>query len=185
MNCRAINVAHARPHVDTWERLIVPVRTHGNIRLLVVLAEPHQLRETVSNAILEASPDAILALRAIEDDLGTLYDARIVAANASACRMTRRDPEQLLQAMFTECFPQVRTNGIWDLCLDVIDSHRAARFDIESALSATDGPLRITLFPLHGGLGVMLQDITDLSGDAIPMIRRHVSNVQHFAALDS
>jgi PAS domain-containing protein len=177
-----VNVAHARPHVDLWERLVVPARTNGDLRLLVMLAEPHELRGALSSAVLEASPDAILAFRAVEDDLGTIYDARIVAANESACRMTRRSREQLLHAHLLQSFPQTRTNGIWELCLEVLETRGASRFDINRGLSNADGQFRVTLFPLHGGFAIMLQDITDLSGDAIPMIRRRVSNVKHFAA---
>lgn len=176
-----INVAHARPHVDLWERLVVPARTNGDLRLLVMLAEPHELRGALSSAVLEASPDAILALRAADDDLGTVYDARIVAVNESACRMTRRRREKLVGCHLLQSFPQTRDNGVWDLCLEVLATRHATRFDINHGLSQADGQFRVTLFPLHGGLAMMLQDITDLSGDAIPMIRRHVSNVQHFA----
>ncbi len=176
-----VNVAHARPHVDTWERLVVPVRTNGDQCMLVILAEPHELRESVSNAIIEASPDGIIALRAIEDDLGTIYDAKIVTLNESACRISRRSREQLLYGSFLQAFPQVAKNGIWDICLEVIETRTAARFDIHAGLSLADGHYRFTLSPLYGGLAMMFQDVTDLAGDAIPLIGRRASNVQHFA----
>lgn len=176
-----VSVAQARPGVDTWERLVVPLRTSGESRLLIMLVEPHDLRETVSSAVLEASPDAVIAFRAVEDDLGTVYDARIVAVNESACRVIRRSREQLLHSLMLQTFPQTRANGIWDQCRDVIQTRRTLRFDINNGLTSGDGQFRISLFHLYGGFAMMLQDITDLSGDAIPMIRRHVTNVQRMA----
>lgn len=176
-----VNAAHVGPLVHTWERLIVPVRAATNTRMLLMMAEPHELHDNLSNAILEASPDGLMALRAIEDDLGTVVDAAILTVNESACRMSRRARDQLVQARLLKAFPHLKTNGIWELCLEVMEGGAATRFDIHSGLSSGDGQLRVTLFPLLGGAAMMLQDITDLSGDAIPLISRHASNVQHFA----
>lgn len=165
--------------LDMWERLIVPARMEGGLTALIGMGEPRDLRDTLSDTILEASPDAILALQAIQDDFGTIYDARIIAVNESACRVTGRPRGDLIHQQFLEKLPHLRDNGMWDLCLDVFATRTAVRFDLDCSQSHAC-QLRVTLFPLAGGLAVTMQDISDLSGDTIPRIGARPSNILRF-----
>ncbi len=176
-----VHLAHLDVPVDSWESLAAPVATEGDLKLLLVLCEPNQLQDTLASAVVEASPDALFALRPLEDDLGTPYDARIMMANHSACRLSHRSRDDLVGTNFLAAYPQAKSNGVWDLCCEVLETRHASRFDIDLAAGEVSGQFRVTLFPYLGGLAVMLQDISDLSGDAIPLIRRRASNIKHFA----
>jgi|GEM_PF-6252954 PAS domain-containing protein len=167
--------------LDIWERLIVPARMEGGLTVLVGMGEPRNMRDTLSDTILEASPDAIIAIQAIQDDFGTVYDGRIIALNESACRAMGKTRGQLIHQPLLANFPQLHDNGIWDLCLDVLASRTAVRFDID-ARPLSVGLQRMTLFPMAGGLAIMMQDISDLSGETVPLIGCRPSNILRFAA---
>lgn len=167
--------------LDIWERLIVPARMEGGLTVLVGMGEPRDMRDTLSDTILEASPDAIVAIQAIQDDFGTVYDGRIIALNESACRAMGKTRGQLIHRPLLAIFPQLHDNGIWDLCLDVLASRTAVRFDID-ARPLSPGLQRMTLFPMTGGLAILMQDISDLSGETVPLIGSRPSNILRFAA---
>lgn len=167
--------------LDIWERLIVPARMEGGLTVLIGLGEPRDMRETLSDTILEASPDAIIAIQANQDDFGTIYDGRIIAVNESACRTMAKTRGDLMHQPLLGTFPQLRDNGIWDLCLDVFSSRTAVRFDVDCH-PVGPGHHRMTLFPMTGGLAIMMQDISDLSGDTVPLIGCRPSNILRFAS---
>jgi hypothetical protein len=82
----------ARAHL--WERLVLPTITEDGRTRLVVFNAPREFKAELLNAILDSSPDGIMALRWVRDDLGGIVvskQPRRTRPSNSSCRTTWQD----------------------------------------------------------------------------------------------
>ncbi len=149
-------------NIYAWERLVLPARDAEGGRFVVVLNKPRELRDNLLGAVLAASRDGILALRARRDEAGALVDCEIVTANARAAEMCNRPCDTLVGSTMLGLFPGLLETGLWALYRRVIEERRTEQFETRYVHDGLDGYYRVTAVPLDDGLTLSLTDITEL-----------------------
>jgi hypothetical protein len=91
-----VDRAHHALRADLWERLVLPVRAEDKSLRLVVFNKPREYLDDLLQAVLGASPEAILGLRCVRNDCGEMEDAIVIIANERAAGESRRVSEQVL-----------------------------------------------------------------------------------------
>ncbi|WP_188312138.1 sensor domain-containing diguanylate cyclase [Salinarimonas soli] len=148
--------------VRVWDRLVLPARApEGEDRLLVALL-PRVRREDLLDAVLEASCDGIMSLRAVRDRGGEVVDAVIMSANGRACDYAGHPVWRLVDGSLRDLFPGLLGTGFWERCVKVVEERTTERFEINLSHARRDTWLRLTVAPLEDGFVMSFNDITDL-----------------------
>jgi diguanylate cyclase (GGDEF)-like protein len=149
-------------NLQFWERLSFPCRTPEGDDCVLTFIRPGGTREDLLSALLEASRDGIMSLRAVRDDAGHIVDATILTANQQATAYSGHTTERLIDGSFLALFPGLVARGVWDGCVDVIETRRTQRFEVNISHRRLDTWLRATAVPLDDGFLLSLSDVTDL-----------------------
>lgn len=150
---------HAKS-VHVWERLIMPVAAASG-RMLFVFNRPRQFRHQLLDAVLDASLDGVLAMRAIRDDAGGLTDLAIMAANRAALNLLDMTESDLTDRRLLETFPAIRDTGLWELYADVVERQVPRKVEIDYPRPRGVRPYLVSAVPMADGLAITFSDITD------------------------
>lgn len=154
------SIAIAR--VESWERLILPCRAPCGADRIATFVKPRCSREDLLTAVLEASQDGIMSVRAVRDPQGRIVDAVIVTANQQASEYSGHPVWRLVHGSFKALFPGLVARRVWERCLRVIDERATERFEINISHRRLDTWLRVTIVPLDDGFVISFCDVTDL-----------------------
>ncbi|MFM2347810.1 MAG: hypothetical protein RL654_2563 [Pseudomonadota bacterium] len=185
----AVHVAERGQPVFTWERLILPLAPSDGAEWVLVYCRPLQMRHELYADVVDASGDALLALRRVDapDDAGegAVGDAGepgggwlVLMANPRLAELFEIDRESLAGRLVHRVLPDWRLLHAEHDCLQVMRSGRVRR--ITRVLMAADGRLRylqVQIAPMSGGVLLSLSDETDLHEDR--------NRLRHLAATDA
>jgi diguanylate cyclase (GGDEF)-like protein/PAS domain S-box-containing protein len=149
-------------HVHLWERLVVPCRDWDGSDRLIVCIRPRELRTALLDAVLDASADMILALRAVRDERGSVVDARIITANRRASEVTGLAIPELVDGRMRTLLPGFAEEWIWNRCLRVMEDVRHDVFEVFYDRDGIKAWFRITASPITSGFMLTVADISDL-----------------------
>ncbi len=153
--------AERAPATRAWDRLVLPCEAAGEDRVLVALT-PRLRRDDLLDAVLEASRDGIMSLRAVRDATGRVTDAVVLTANARAGAYAGQPVARLVDGSLRRLFPGLVGTGFWELCLAVVETRATERLEVNLARGGLDTWLRITVAPLEDGFVMSFSDVTDL-----------------------
>jgi len=91
---KPVFTVHSAQHsatVNMWERLVLPVRSAGDGRHILVIYAPHNFKNDLIGAAFEATTDAILGLDPVFGPDGRVREASVVVANRAAHRLFAED----------------------------------------------------------------------------------------------
>ena len=148
--------------VRVWDRLVLPCRDEAGADRLLVALLPRVRREDLLDAVLEASCDGIMSLRAVRDQGGAVVDAVIMSANGRACDYAGHPVWRLVDGSLRDLFPGLLGTGFWERCVQVVEERTTERFEINLSHERMDTWLRLTVAPLEDGFVMSFSDITDL-----------------------
>lgn len=148
--------------VKSWERLVLPCRTPGGADRIATYLTPRCSREDLLTAVLEASQDGIMSVRAVRDPQGRVVDAIIVTANQQASEYSGHPVWRLVHGSFKALFPGLVARRVWERCTRVIEERVTERFEINISHRRLDTWLRVTIVPLDDGFVISFCDVTDL-----------------------
>ncbi|HEX2533945.1 MAG TPA: ATP-binding protein [Chitinophagaceae bacterium] len=118
------------------------------------------------NSILDASVQALMALEAVRDETGTIWDFRFLKVNPSFARLMNTSEAALQQHTFRSFFPAVAGSGLFELNCRVIESATPVRREILIGEESNGTWYDISMSPLGGnGLVVSFTDITEIKQD--------------------
>lgn len=155
---RSLDPADAR----LWDRLVLPCRDEDGADRLLTVVRPRQRRVELLDAVLEASRDGIMSLRALRDEAGRIADAVVLTANGRAAEYTGHPVERLVAGTLRDLLPGLFQAGLWARCLKVMEERATERFELNIAHARLDTWLRFTLAPLEDGFVMSFSDVTDL-----------------------
>lgn len=146
--------------------------TDGNITSVIGTVlnvdDQHQaqtrLRESEERlrAVMEASLDAIMHLRALRDEGNRIVDFVYIDANESAANLSNRTRTELVGHTLTSLFPEVRDNGVLALYADFVESGQSVEREERASSDAVSVDwMRILAVPNGDDLALHIQDITD------------------------
>lgn len=140
--------------VQTWERLILPIRAAENERLLIVLMSPLEMRQDILTAVFEVSDIAMFALRALRNEEDEVVDFRFVAANPAYCDIIGKGREAILHRPVSQAVPHYAENGLTAIFARVFRTGETARFEVDSHDCARPGTYATTVSRLPDGVAV-------------------------------
>lgn len=158
----AVHESLAVQRVKTWERLILPCRAPCGSDRIATYVAPRCSREDLLTAVLEASQDGIMSVRAVRDPQGRIVDAVIVTANQQASEYSGHPVWRLVHGSFKALFPGLVARRVWERCVRVIEERATERFEINISHRRLDTWLRVTIVPLEDGFVISFCDVTDL-----------------------
>lgn len=148
--------------VSMWERLIMPVKTSTGGDILIVFNAALHIRDELLGAILDSSPDAIVAFQPIRNEAGEMIDAMVMTANRRAAEITRVPLEQLIDKGILELFPNSVDSGSWDRYKRVLEARAAETFEIFHPFDGVKHWFRVHARPMGEGFLVTFSDISEL-----------------------
>lgn len=148
--------------VKSWEKLILPCRAPCGADRIATFVKARLSREDLLTAVLEASQDGIMSVRAVRDPQGRIVDAVIVTANQQASEYSGHPVWRLVHGSFRALFPGLVARRVWDRCVRVVDERVTERFEINISHRRLDTWLRVTIVPLEDGFVISFCDVTDL-----------------------
>ncbi len=152
----------ASTRIVIWERLILPVKTTTGGDMLVVYNSAVQIKDELLGAILDSSPDGILAFRPVFDDNGEVCDATVITANRRAAEVAGRSLDALMDAKLSEIFAGTDIAGRWSRFQGVMATKAAVTFELRHPVNGETHWFRIHARPLGDGFLINFSDITEL-----------------------
>jgi diguanylate cyclase (GGDEF)-like protein len=156
-----LHFAQHAPQVLTWERLLMPVKDGGH-NWVAAYCEPREMRPQLLEAVLNATSDAILALRRIPGTGGEADDWLILIANADFASVMGSPSGQLVGRRVTEAFPNWPRLGLDADCLQAVRSKTDHQREITMPVVGDLRHFSAYFGPLGEGCVVRLADVTTL-----------------------
>ena len=155
----AVHRSARASQVHLWERLVLPARDGAGAPSLIDFALPREYQANVLGAVIEASCDGILSLRAIRDAQGAIEDAVVVTVDERAARYLGTTADQLIDQRVR---PFLAPLGGWDLWGAAFGKGAIEKFETSCVVEGLDTLLRVTVANVREGIAVSFNDITDL-----------------------
>lgn len=171
-----LHFARHAPQVLTWERLLLPVKQHGQ-DWVVAYCEPKEMRPQLLEAVLNATSDAILALRFIRGTDGEADDWLILIANADLASVMGAHAGQLSGLKVTEAFPNWHQLGLDADCREATTKKTDHQREITISVVGDLRNFNAYFGPLGDGCVVRLADVTPLKR-AEKALRRRAAQLQ-------
>ena len=132
-----------------------------------VQVQQAQLRQMeLTDRILDASINGVVALEAVRNEKGQIIDFRIVKANTKVEQLLGKREEELLKTSYLALLPPSKENGMFNLKCQVINTGQPIRTQFYYEGAGIDGWYDISIFPLgKDGVVETFTDITDSKKD--------------------
>mgnify|MGYP001156583074 CR=1 FL=1 len=155
--------------VHLWERLVLPCRDEAGDPVIVVVAKPRLFRDDLLAAVLDASLDAIMAVRLCRDEGGSVVNGEFVAVNKRAAQWSGLSVEAMLQTSVLGLCPQLKASGLWDRYVAVALTREPDQFVTRYPQGDLERWLEIACVPFGDGFMVTYADVTErkLAEDAM------------------
>jgi len=151
----------------TWFLMrILPYITHdrlidGAIILFININELKSLH-LLQSSILGSSPNAILALKAIRNNLQVIVDFECTLLNTKAQELLTISETDLLHKPLSKVYPSLLHEGLIQKYIQVVTSGEALELELwQQASAETNRWLHVSAVKLNDGLVLSLQDITE------------------------
>lgn len=147
--------------VHLWERLVLPCYDDVGDPVIVVVAKPRLFRDDLLAAVLDASLDAIMAVRLCRDAAGSVFDGEFVAVNKRAAQWAGLTVEAMLQTNVLSLLPQLKRSGLWDRYVAVSLTREPLQFVTRYPHGDDERWLEIACVPFGDGFMVTHADVTE------------------------
>ena len=119
-------------------------------------------------SVLDASPDGVMAFRAVRDDDGAIEDFTWVLVNPRASEIVGRPPEALIGHRLLDVFPGNREAGLYDAYAAVVETGTRFETVIDYPHDGLETSFRVvaTPIPTEDGFTVTFAEIID--ADLVP-----------------
>ena len=179
-----VHVSERSLAVFTWERLILPLHSPEGEDWLLVYGHPLQTRHQLLESVLDATSDALLALRRVGDEEGMDKGWMVLVCNPPFMEMFGVSRPAMVGFLVHEVLADWVALNIEAECLLTMRSrgHRS----VTRVLLTSQNELRyldIQLRPLKDGVVVSLTDATDLH-EAQKRLR-HLASTDALTGLDN
>ena len=122
--------------------------------------------QSLLGAVLDASPDGVMAFEAVRGADGAITDFRWRLVNPRAAEIVGREPGDLLGRGLLEVFPGNRETGLFDAYVDVVETESRYKTVVEYRRDGLDTSFRVvaTPVPSEDGFTVTFAALTDAAG---------------------
>jgi diguanylate cyclase (GGDEF)-like protein len=173
---RPVYTLHRANHaarVHLWERAVLPTQDdEGTVRLVVYNA-PREYKEELLKAVLETSPDGIMAMRCVRDDAGKIVDALVLTVNARMAQILGRPAGDLSRGALFEAAPTLRTSEAWARCVEAVETRKAQQFELSFDNLGARAWFNVRIVPLGDGVTISASEITSLKHSHRELAAQH------------
>ncbi|MCZ8313631.1 MAG: diguanylate cyclase [Phreatobacter sp.] len=147
--------------VHLWERLVLPCQDETGETLLVVVAKPRLFREDLLASLLDASLDAIVAVRLIRDDQGRVTDGEFLTANRLAAEWSGLSVEAMLQTTILKLRPDLKQAGLWDAYVQAAEMRAPLQLLTPWTILGRQCWMEVACVPFGDGFTLTVTDVTE------------------------
>lgn len=147
--------------VHLWERLVLPCHDEAGDPLIVVVAKPRLFRDDLLSAVLDASLDAIVAVRLCRDTAGNVFDGEFVAANRRAAEWSGLSVEAMLQTTVLKLRPDLKEAGLWDAYVQAAEMRSPLQLLTPWTILGRQCWMEVACVPFGDGFTLTVTDVTD------------------------
>lgn len=147
--------------VHLWERLVLPCQDETGETLLVVVAKPRLFREDLLASLLDASLDAIVAVRLIRDDQGRVTDGEFLTANSLAAEWSGLSVEAMLQTTILKLRPDLKQAGLWDAYVQAAEMRAPLQLLTPWTILGRQCWMEVACVPFGDGFTLTVTDVTE------------------------
>lgn len=147
--------------VHLWERLVLPCQDEDGDTLIVVIAMPRLFREDLLASLLDASLDAIAAVRLIRDEEGRVTDGEFITANRLAAEWAGLSVEAMLQTTILKLRPDLRDAGLWDAYVQAAETRSPLQILTPWTVLGRSCWLEVACVPFGDGFTLTISDVTE------------------------
>ncbi|TVQ08647.1 MAG: diguanylate cyclase [Leptolyngbya sp. DLM2.Bin27] len=112
--------------------------------------------------VLNSSLDGIMAFRSVRDQAGAIVDFEWLLSNPAACALVGRTAEYLVGRRLLEEMPGNKTDGLFDLYVDVVTSGNSIQRQFHYTHDGINTWFENIAVKLEDGFAVTFRDITPL-----------------------
>jgi diguanylate cyclase (GGDEF)-like protein/PAS domain S-box-containing protein len=138
------------------------VGSHLDITAMVAIQAALQTSEMQLSSVLNSSLDGIMAFKAVRDGSGTIVDFEWLMSNPAVCEMAGRTAEYLLGKRLLDELPGNKTDGLFDLYVQVTESGNSVRRQFHYNHDGLNTWFENMAVQLGDGFAVTFSDITPL-----------------------
>ncbi|WP_310460919.1 sensor domain-containing diguanylate cyclase [Sphaerotilus sp.] len=158
-----VHVSDRSLAVFTWERLILPLDNQDGDDWLLVYGHPLQMRHQLLESVLDATSDALLALRRVRDAQGADLGWMVLVVNPVFTEMFGVEAREVIGFLVHDALVDWVALNIEAECLLTMQAH--GHRAVTRVLLTSQNQLRyldIQIRPLKDGVVISLTDATDL-----------------------
>ncbi|WP_128543306.1 PAS domain-containing protein [Larkinella soli] len=111
-------------------------------------------------SVLDGSQNGIIAFDAVRNDQGAVVDFRYILQNEANRQRVSRTDEQVIGRTMMEFFPDVRDNGLFDRYVEVVETGKPFRADIEYNYGTGLGWFNLSVVKRGDGIVLTVMDKT-------------------------
>ena len=142
-------------------QVIRMVGSHLDITNTIHIREALQSSEMQLSGILNSALDGIMAFRSIRDDQGKIIDFEWLLSNPTACQLVHKRVEDLIGHRMLDILPENRTDGLFDLYIEVVEKGKPIQRKFHYSKDGTDTWFENIAVKLGDGFTVTFRDISD------------------------
>ncbi len=147
--------------VHLWERLVLPCQDETGETLLVVIALPRLYRDDLLASLLDASLDAIVAVRLIRDEQGRVTDGEFITANRLAAEWSGISVEAMLQTTILKLRPDLKDAGLWDAYVQAAELRSPLQLITPWTILGRQCWMEVACVPFGDGFTLTVTDVTE------------------------
>ena len=132
-----------------------------NVLRLAEEVRTRELAEGTLRQVLDSSPSAIMAFRAVRDGRKTITDFEFLLANDEAERLTGLAKGELIGKRLMAVMPDIAANGSFQEYVKVVETGAAHMAERRSGLHGAYQWLSVHMVRLHDGFVATFTDITE------------------------
>jgi diguanylate cyclase (GGDEF)-like protein/PAS domain S-box-containing protein len=131
-----------------------------DITPLIHTQEALKQSELKLSGILNSSLDGIMAFRSLRNDQGQIVDFEWILSNPTACQIVNQSPHELIGRRLLDVLPGNRTDGLFDLYVQVVETGEAIQRQFHYQHDDIDTWFENIAVPLGDGFTVTFRDIS-------------------------
>lgn len=172
-----VHFAKHAPLVLTWERLLMPLKDAAGRDWIGAYCVPLEMRPKLLEAVLNATSDAILALRHVPGLDGAADDWLILLANADCATLLGVHAGELVGKCVSEAVPRWRELKLDAHCRDVLHGEAELLRELELPVMGDIRHFSAYFARLGQGCVVRLTDVSALKRAELAL-RQHATRLQ-------
>jgi len=178
---RWLEISISRMDADNIITIFTDITTSREAQLAIVQSAG-QLQ-----TIINHTQSGIFNVSPVFNDQGVIIDFRFVIVNRTVASYVNRQPDDLVETLASNWFPEYKRNGLFDLFCDTLERNQVNRVEFHYRSESRDAWIDIMCTPFEEGVLITFTDYTDVKKLQLEMaslveeLKRSNNSLEEFA----